>query len=218
MEGSVRHLIKGDYILEVEGDFFRKIHGNERVKIGAKSDANGNPIGGNLEEEIVGNHAYNIKDSVKGRVGGDRVVTTEKSSVDIIAGQYKLSVEGKKMDSNPNERGVHIKSSKDYLLDVNGNLSQSTISGIVSIKSGSTLNIKSATAMTINPESNITVTVGGNAVRNVSGTLTDTITGKGLITMENNESEVKARTITLTQHTHTDPSGIAGSETSTPNN
>ena len=72
--------------------------------------------------------------------------------------------------------------------------------------------------MTINPESNITVTVGGNAVRNVSGTLTDTITGKGLITMENNESEVKARTITLTQHTHTDPSGIAGSETSTPNN
>ena len=97
-----------------------------------------NPIGGNLEEEIVGNHAYNIKDSVKGRVGGDRVVTTEKSSVDIIAGQYKLSVEGKKMDSNPNERGVHIKSSKDYLLDVNGNLSQSTISGIVSIKSGYT--------------------------------------------------------------------------------
>ena len=94
--------------------------------------------------KIVGNHAYNIKDSVKGRVGGDRVVTTEKSSVDIIAGQYKLSVEGKKMDSNPNERGVHIKSSKDYLLDVNGNLSQSTISGIVSIKSGSTLNIKSA--------------------------------------------------------------------------
>ena len=135
VEGSVRHLIKGDYILEVEGDFFRKIHGNERVKIGAKSDANGNPIGGNLEEEIVGNHAYNIKDSVKGRVGGDRIVTTEKSSVDIIAGQYKLSVEGKKMDSNPNERGVHIKSSKDYLLDVNGNLSQSTISGIVSIKS-----------------------------------------------------------------------------------
>ena len=57
-------------------------------------------------------------------------------AVDIIAGQYKLSVEGKKMDSNPNERGVHIKSSKDYLLDVNGNLSQSTISGIVSIKLG----------------------------------------------------------------------------------
>ena len=78
MEGSVRHLIN-DYILEVEGDFFRKIHGNERVKIGAKSDAINNPIGGNLEEEIVGNHAYNIKDSVKGRVGGDRVVTTEKS-------------------------------------------------------------------------------------------------------------------------------------------
>ena len=177
VEGSVRHLIKGDYILEVEGDFFRKIHGNERVKIGAKSDANGNPIGGNLEEEIVGNHAYNIKDSVKGRVGGDRVVTTEKSSVDIIAGQYKLSVEGKKMDSNPNERGVHIKSSKDYLLDVNGNLSQSTISGIVSIKSGSTLNMKSATAMTINPETTLTQTVGTAWTSTTGTTWNHTSTG-----------------------------------------
>ena len=177
VEGSVRHLIKGDYILEVEGDFFRKIHGNERVKIGAKSDANGNPIGGNLEEEIVGNHAYNIKDSVKGRVGGDRVVTTEKSSVDIIAGQYKLSVEGKKMDSNPKERGVHIKSSKDYLLDVNGNLSQSTISGIVSIKSGSTLNMKSATAMTINPETTLTQTVGTAWTSTTGTTWNHTSTG-----------------------------------------
>jgi hypothetical protein len=177
VEGSVRHLIKGDYILEVEGDFFRKIHGNERVKIGAKSDANGNPIGGNLEEEIVGNHAYNIKDSVKGRVGGDRIVTTEKSSVDIIAGQYKLSVEGKKMDSNPNERGVHIKSSKDYLLDVNGNLSQSTISGIVSIKSGSTLNMKSATAMTINPETTLTQTVGTAWTSTTGTTWNHTSTG-----------------------------------------
>ena len=177
VEGSVRHLIKGDYILEVEGDFFRKIHGNERVKIGAKSDANGNPIGGNLEEEIVGNHAYNIKDSVKGRVGGDRIVTTEKSSVDIIAGQYKLSVEGKKMDSNPNERGVHIKSSKDYLIDVNGNLSQSTISGIVSIKSGSTLNMKSATAMTINPETTLTQTVGTAWTSTTGTTWNHTSTG-----------------------------------------
>ena len=110
-------------------------------------------------------------------------------SADIIAGQYKLSVEGKKMDSNPNERGVHIKSSKDYLLDVN-QLSQSTISGIVSIKLPYTKHKVQKSAMTINPESNITVTVGGNAVRNVSGTLTDTITGKGLITMENNERKL----------------------------
>ena len=114
---------------------------------------------------------------MKGSVGGDRIVTTEKSSVDIIAGQYKLSVEGKKMDSNPNERGVHIKSSKDYLIDVNGNLSQSTISGIVSIKSGSTLNMKSATAMTINPETTLTQTVGTAWTSTTGTTWNHTSTG-----------------------------------------
>ena len=156
VEGSVRQLIKGDYILEVEGDFYRKIHGNERIKVGAKSDPNtGEPIGGNREEEIVGNHAYNIKDDVKGRIGGDTIVSKEKSSVEVVGGQWKLSVDGKKMDSNQDERGVHIKTSKDYLIDVSGNLSQSTISGIVSIKSGSTLNVKSASTMTVNTEANL---------------------------------------------------------------
>ena len=77
--------------------------------------------------------------------------------------------------------------------------------------------MKSATAMAINPETTLTETIGTDAVRTVGGTLTDTITGKGLITMAHAESEVTARAILLTQHTHTDPAGIAGNETSTPN-
>ena len=98
VEGSVRHLIKGDYIMEVEGDFFERYTNNERIKVGAKSDpTTGEPIGGNREEEIVGNHAYNIKDDVKGRIGGDTIISKEKSSVEIVGGQYKLSVDGKKM-------------------------------------------------------------------------------------------------------------------------
>ena len=100
-----------------------------------------------------------------------------------------------------------------------------TISGIVSVKAGSkvdmqsttTTNIVSGTSQTHTSGTAFTETVGTNAIRNVSGTLTDTITGKGLITMENELSEVKARTITLTQHTHTDPAGIAGAPTSVPN-
>ena len=218
VEGSVRHLIKGDYILEVEGDFFRKIHGNERVKIGAKSDDNGNPIGGNLEEEIVGNHAYNIKDNVKGRVGGDRVVTTEKSSVDVIAGQYKLSVEGKKMDSNPNERGVHIKSSKDYLLDVNGNLSQSTISGIVSIKSGSTLNMKSANKMTVTSEHEFDLD-SSRTMAMTSSTNIDIDSGGGSASATNsvninnaNPTTDGAARLNDTVDTGDDPAGISGSD------
>ena len=208
VEGSVRQLIKGDYILEVEGDFYRKIHGNERIKVGAKSDPNtGEPIGGNREEEIVGNHAYNIKDDVKGRIGGDTIISKEKSSVEVVGGQWKLSVDGKKMDSNESERGVHIKTSKDYLLDVSGNLSQSTISGIVSIKSGSTLNMKSASAMTINPETTLTQTVGTAWTSTTGTTWNHTSTGVGTIDLQGAGSEVTAKNggstnISLTTHVH----------------
>ena len=169
VEGDVRQLIKGDYILEVEGDYYRKVHKNERTKVGALVDEEtGDPIGGNREEEIVGNHSYNINDDIKGRIGGDTIVTKEKSSVEVVGGQWKLSVDGKKMDSNLEERGIHIKTSKDYLLDVNGNLSASTISGIVSIKAGGaggvggTLNMKSADGMMIYAEDSMTVYTEGS--------------------------------------------------------
>jgi hypothetical protein len=61
VEGSVRELIKGDYIQEIEGDFYQKIHKNHRVKVGASDP------GGNREEEIIGNHSFNINDDVNGR-------------------------------------------------------------------------------------------------------------------------------------------------------
>ncbi len=105
----------------------------------------------------------------------------------------------------------------DVKLSAKNNMSLNTISGITTIKSGSTLNIKSADAMTLKTETTLTETVLTNASRTVGGTLTDTVTGKGLITMAHEESEVTARDITLTQHTHTDPAGVSGSETSTPN-
>ena len=83
------------------------------------------------------------------------------------------------------------------------------VSGITMASNTSSIGISSATTYT--------QTVGTNAIRTVGGTLTDTVTGKGLITMAHTESEVTARAITLTQHTHTDPAGVSGAETSTPN-
>ena len=71
--------------------------------------------------------------------------------------------------------------------------------------------------MTINSETTLTETVGTNAVRTVGGTMTDTITGVGTVTMAASGSEVNASGILLTGHTHTDPAGVAGNETSTPN-
>jgi len=155
VEGSVRELIKGDYIQEIEGDFFQKIHKNHRVKVGAANDKHPRGPGGNREEEVVGNHAYNINEDVNGRIGGDVVINSEKSKWEIIAGQYTMAVGGEKMDSNPTGSGIYITSSSDYLLSVNSNISQSTISGIVSIKSGSTLNIKSAGTFTYATEANL---------------------------------------------------------------
>ena len=101
VEGSVRELIKGDYIQEIEGDFVQKIHKNHRVKVGAANDTHPRGPGGNREEEIIGNHSFNINDDIKGRVGGDSVVTFEKSKIQIVGGGYDLDVTGKKMGSNP---------------------------------------------------------------------------------------------------------------------
>ena len=88
VEGSVRELIKGDYIQEIEGDFVQKIHKNHRVKVGAANDAHPRGPGGNREEEIIGNHSFNINDDIKGRVGGDSVITFEKSKIQIVRGGY----------------------------------------------------------------------------------------------------------------------------------
>ena len=143
VEGSVRELIKGDYIQEIEGDFYQKIHKNHRVKVGASGT-------GNLEEEILGNHGYNINEDVKGRIGGDVIINSEKSKFDIINGQYMLFVDGEtNPTSNSSGSGIMISSGSDYVLDVATNISQSTISGIVSVMSGATLNIKSVGIGTI---------------------------------------------------------------------
>ena len=53
-------------------------------------------------------------------------------------------------------------------------------------------------------------------------TLSQTSTGVGTITLSGNGSQVTANNsdgtgITLTGHTHTDPAGVSGNETSVPN-
>ena len=178
VEGSVRELIKGDYIQEIEGDFYQKIHKNHRVKVGAQQDAEGNPVGGNREEEIVGNHAFNINEDVNGRIGGDVVINSEKSKWEIIGGQYTIAVAGKKMDSNPQAAGIYISTDSDYMLDVSTDLSQSTRSGIMSLKSGDTLNMKSVKAMTIYTEADgLTIYSEGLVTETFKDSHTSVVTG-----------------------------------------
>ena len=182
VEGSVRELIKGDYIQEIEGDFYQKIHKNHRVKVGAANKDHKRGPGGNREEEIIGNHSFNINDDIKGRVGGDSVVTFEKSKIQIVGGAYDLDVTGKEMDSNSGGDGVFISTNSNYTVLAKTNISQSTISGIMSLKSGDTLNIKSAAAMTINPETTLSQIVGTSWTGTTGTTWNHTSSGNITIT------------------------------------
>ena len=202
VEGSVRELIKGDYIQEIEGNFYQKIHKNHRVKVGAANEDHAAGPGGNREEEIVGNHAFNINEDVNGRIGGDVVINSEKSKWEIVGGQYTLAVEGKEMASNPTAAGIYITSSSDYMLSVMDNLSISTIgrlklitesgitpaqyvqTGTVSIKSGDTLNMKSVKTMTINSEANIAESAT-TTITSTAGTIYTIMSGGGSPTATN---------------------------------
>jgi len=155
VNGNVRELIKGDYILEVEGDYTQKIGKNHRVKVGYKD-------GGNREEEIKGNYGYTIDDNIKGRVGVDVDVTIGSNEIRAVNGKSDLSIVG------------------DYQIGVSGKIAISadidiglaTASGIISFKAADKLDMRSAAAMTIKTESTLTSitsstwthTSGGNIV------------------------------------------------------
>ena len=186
VEGSVRELIKGDYIQEIEGDFYQKIHKNHRVKVGASDP------GGNREEEIIGNYGYNINKDVIGRIGGDTNINYEQSVTQIVGGSYLVSARGKVIPgSNGLGTGIFLTTNSDFTVSAAGNISQSTISGIMSMKSGGTLNMKSAAAMTVNSET----------------TFTGISTGVGTLTFSGTGSEITAKNsgatnISLTTHIH----------------
>ena len=182
--GDVRHLVKGNYHLEVEGNYTQKIHKNMRTKIGAGE------IGGNLEEEIKGTHSFNISQAVKGRIGEDVNVTTEGDETRINNGKFDLVA---KSDISAITTGGKM------LLNASGNVSIDTVSGIMALKSGTTLNIKSATAMTIASETTIdtdaisSITIDGSTINLNNGT-------KGAARLDD------------TVDTGDDPAGISGSD------
>ena len=130
----MRELIKGDYHLEVEGNYTQKIHKNHRVKVGAGEG------GGNREEEIRGNHAYQINGDVKSRITGHVDTIIEKSEVRLINDTSKLSVQnsieiaatGPTYSAPPRQGQI----SGDITIVANNNISTTTLSGITSFKSG----------------------------------------------------------------------------------
>ena len=162
IKGTKRELIQGDYVLEVEGDMTTKVHKNQRTKIGAGA------TGGNREEEIRGNYAYNINDNVKGHVGKDVDVIIEKNESRSINGYFDNIVVGDYTMITYGDKGLHI--------GATNNISATTVSGIVSFKSGDKLNMKSKTAMTIASETSITESAS-TSIAVTSGTTLDSTAG-----------------------------------------
>tara|TARA_Y100001963_G_scaffold158331_1_gene257568 strand:+ start:442 stop:1872 length:1431 start_codon:yes stop_codon:yes gene_type:complete len=141
IEGTKRELIKGDYILEVEGNLTEKVHKNHFVKIGTGES------GGNREEEVLGNHSYNINDNVIGRIGGSRQISIEKHDVLTINDYRKLTavtdISYKSITKN-----IDITAAKGMTLRA--------IVNDLGISAGSKMNIKSGTDMTIKTEAALT--------------------------------------------------------------
>ena len=151
VEGTVREYIKGDYHLEVEGDYTQKIGGNIRTKVGYKN-------GGNVEEEINGNHAYTIKGYVRGNIGPlEESAAPGEGDVDINITGSKTEIIGKK-STIFSEDDMKLIANNDLFLSAQNDMTIATTSGIMSFKSGSDLDMRSQTAMIIKTESTMTQT------------------------------------------------------------
>ena len=161
--GNKRERIDGDYILEVGGDFTRKIHKNEQVKIGATG-------GGNLEEEIIGNHGFNIANAMSGAIGVTGTGTAKDCDITIggketrsIGGTYDITAK----DS------YSVVSLNDVLVGASNNVTVSSVAG-TSISAGTTMTVKAATTLDIKSEAVGTLLFSGNGstvtANNGSGT------------------------------------------------
>jgi hypothetical protein len=162
IEGTVREYIKGNYHLEVEGDYTQKIGGNIRTKVGYKS-------GGNVEEEINGNHAYYIKGYVRGNVGPlEESAAPGEGDVDINITGSKTEIIGKK-STIFSEDDMKLITNNDLFVSAQDNMTIATTSGIMSFKSGADLDMRSQTAMIIKTETAMSL-ISGTSWTSTTGT------------------------------------------------
>jgi len=138
IDGTKREFIRGDYILEVLGNYTRKIHKNEQVKIGAGGS-------GNLEEEILGGHGFNIANSMIGQIGSG-VDTNNKNHILSIGGNQATTVGGA-LAYTVGDR-VTIRSSDNIMIHGNKRVALVSINNI-DIVAGSIMNIQSAAVGTM---------------------------------------------------------------------
>ena len=164
VEGNCCQYIKGDYTLEVEGNFTQKIHKNKQIHIGAGG-------AGNKEEAIEGSHSYLVNQSFIGAVG-----IAEEDPKD-----FQLTVGGNSTWNTTGNLDIHtdanlsIFAMKDTTMSTVENLSLTTVSGIMSFLSlQNKLNMKSAKAMNLKTEADgLTITSLDFSTWNSTGLVTE---------------------------------------------
>ena len=97
------------------------------MKVGAGSS------GGNREEEIRGSHSYNINQNIQGRVGGHRRITIEQEDI-LNVNDYK--------DTSVVKNIFTTSLSGQIDISAYTNMTVSTITGDMSLRSGLKTNIK----------------------------------------------------------------------------
>ena len=160
IDGSVRQLIKGDYVLEVEGDMTTKVHQNRYTKIGARGDDDG---GGNDAFEIIGNRTGNISKSEILRIGEDSTITTFKNHKHTINGDWDQTILGNTQITTTKECNLTTHgnfgtfSALNSSMKVGGKL-EFGVAGLCTYKVGETLAIDSVGLLTVVSAANVEVT------------------------------------------------------------
>ena len=197
-EGTRKDYIKGDYILDVKGNFTRKIGKTEAVKIGADG-------AGNLEEVILGNHGYNISGAVKGAIGTNSELQSRDFDLN-IGGNFGTNVGGDHFITSVGEMSLQS-TTKNVRITALSNIGLLSL-GKIAIVSRNDMSIKSVTKLNIKSDAvGSMIFAGSGSTINLSGS------GSTITTTQ----EVTANTIALTTHTHTDTAGLAANITSAPN-
>ena len=148
--GNKREFVEKDYILEVGGDFTRLVYGNEQAKIGAAGN-------GNLEEVVMGSHAYNISGAVKGSVGTDSKLDSRDYDLN-IGGNFTTSLGGDYLTTSIGDMLLSTAATlKTVSLDSTTMIAASTTSGKIAIIAGTSLDMKSTGKLSINSEEEVDI-------------------------------------------------------------
>jgi hypothetical protein len=176
VNGNKNELIKGDYVLEIEGDSYTKIHKNQRIRVGVRGEKAG---GGNREEEVLGSHAFDVRQAVKYSIGSakdgarDYDVAIGGSERRAVGGEFGLLVTNDITESS---------TAGDVIINAKNNMSLKTTTGIVAIGAGTNINIQSSLKTLVKSGTTYTETVGTTRASTTGETWTHTSGGDITIT------------------------------------